>query len=98
MEDVFQRIEHVIRSKEQNRVFFNPNLETSKSIMQVNEVNYSKATQQCRSDHPHNGQPHPVQFNNTFRENNKQPRGPFRKSPEQQAYRHGPKIDSVLLL
>ena len=42
MEDVFQRIECVTRSEQQNRTFFNPNLETSKSVIQVNEVRYGK--------------------------------------------------------
>ena len=91
IEDVFQTIEHVTRCQEWNRAFFNPNLEASKPVIQVNEVSYGKATWQYKSDHPNNGQPHPVQFHNTFRENNKQPRGPFRKSPGQQAYKHGPK-------
>ena len=91
MEDVSQTIEHITRSEEWNRAFFNPNLETSKPVMQVNEVSYGKNPWQYNSDHPNNGQPHPVWFNNTFRENNKQPRGPFRKSPEQQTYKHGPK-------
>ena len=57
--------------------------------MQVNKVNYGKAIQQYKSDHPNNGQSHQAWFNNTFRENNRQPRGPFRKSPGQQAYKHG---------
>ena len=81
MEDIFQTIEHITRSKEWYRAFFNPNLETSKPVIQVNEVSYSKAMWQYKSDHPNNGQPHPTQFNNTFRENNRQPRGLFRKSP-----------------
>ena len=91
MDNVFQTIEHITRSEEQNRAFFNPNLETSKPVMQVNEVNYSKNMWQYKSDHPNNGQPHPAWFNSTFRENNKQPKGPFRTSPGQQAYKQGPK-------
>ena len=81
MEDVFQTINHVTRSEEQYKVFFNPNLETSKPVIKVNEVSYSKGMLQYKSDHPYNGQPHPAQFNNTFRENKRQPRGPLRKSP-----------------
>ena len=91
MEDVFQTIEHVTRSEEQNRAFFNSNLEPSKPPMQVNEMSYGKAMWQYKSDCTNNGQPHPAQFSNTFRENNKQPRGLFTKSPGQQAYKHGPK-------
>ena len=91
MADVFQTIELITKLEKQNRVFFNPNLETLRQTMQVNEVNYGKATWQYKSDHPHNGQCHPAEFNNTFRENNKKPRSPFSKSPEHQAYKHGPK-------
>ena len=91
MEDVFQIIEHVTRSEEQNRAFFNPNLKASKPVIQVNEVSYGKAMQQYKPDFSGNGQPHPAQFHNTFRENNKHPRGPFQKSPGWQAYKHGPK-------
>ena len=71
--------------------FFNPNPETSKPVIQVNEVSYGKATWHHKSDHPNNGQPDPAWFNNTCRENNRHPRGPFRKIPGQQAYKHGPK-------
>ena len=91
MEDVFQTIEHVIRFKEQYKAFFNSNLETLKPVIQVNKVSYVKATWQYKSDYPNNGQPHPAWFNNTFMENNRQPRGQFRKSPGQQTYKHGPK-------
>ena len=45
MENVFQTIEHVTRSEEQNRAFFNPNLEVLKPAIQVKEVSHSKATQ-----------------------------------------------------
>ena len=90
MEDVFQTTGHVMRSEEQYRVFFNPNLETLKPVIQVNEVNYTKATQQYKPDHLNNGQPHPAWFNKNVRENNRQARGLFRKSPGQQAYKHGP--------
>ena len=89
IEDVFQTTEHITMSKEWNRAFFN--LEALKPVIQVNEVIYSKAMQQYKSDPTNNGQPCPVQFHNTFRENNKQPRGLFRKSPGQQAYKHTPK-------
>ena len=71
MEDVFQTIEHITRSEEQNMVFFNPNLETLKPVMQINEVSYGKAIQQYKSDHPNKGQPCWMWFNNTFRQNNK---------------------------
>ena len=91
MEDVFQTIDCVTRSEEQYRAFFNHNLETLMPVIQVNEVSIGKATWQYKSDHPNNGQPHPAQFNNTFRENNRQSRGLFRKSPGQQAYKHGPR-------
>ena len=82
MEDVFQTKEHITRLVEWNRAFFNPNLETWRPTMQVNEVSYGKATWQYKSDCPHNGQPHPAQFNNIFRENSKQPRGPFGKAQD----------------
>ena len=97
MEEVFQTTEHVTRSEEQNRAFFNPNLETLKPVIQVNKVSYGKNIWQYKSDCPNNVQPCPVWFNNTFRENNKQPRGPFRESPGKQTYKHDPK-KSVLLL
>ena len=90
MEDVIQTIEHITRSEEWNRAFFNPSLEASRPVIQVNGVSYGEATWQYGSDHPNNNQP-PVWFHNTFRENNKQPRGPFRKSLGQPAYKHGPK-------
>ena len=91
MEDVFQTIEHITRSEQWNRSFFNPDLEASKPVMQVKEMRYGKVLQQYKCDCPHNGQPCPAQFNNTFRGNNKQQRGLFRKSPGQQAYKLGPK-------
>ena len=91
MEDVIQTIECVTRSKEWNRAFFNPNLEASRPVRQVNEVSYGKATRKHRSNHPNNNQPDPVWFHNTFRENIKQPRGPFRKSPGHQAFKHSPR-------
>ena len=71
MEDVFQTIEYITRSKERYREFFNPNLETSNPVIQVNEVSCGKAAQHHKSDHSNNGQPYPVQFNNTLRENTK---------------------------
>ena len=37
-------IDHVTRSEEWNRALFKPNLETAQPVIQVNEVNYSKAT------------------------------------------------------
>ena len=67
MEDVLKTINQVIRSEEQNRTFFNPMLEASRPVIQVNEVSYSKTTWQHRSNHPINNQPHPAQFNNAFR-------------------------------
>ena len=36
-------------------MFLNPNLETSKPVIQVNEVSYGKATWQYKFDHPNNG-------------------------------------------
>ena len=60
MEDVFQTIDHITSSEEQNKAFFNPNLEASKLGIQVNEVSYGKTTWQYKSDHPNNGQPYPV--------------------------------------
>ena len=44
MEVVFQTIEHIIRSEEWYRAFLNPNLETPKPVIQVNEVSYGKTT------------------------------------------------------
>ena len=57
MEDVIQTIDHVTRSEEWNRAFFNTNLEASRPVIQLNEVSYSKATWQYRSDHPNNSHP-----------------------------------------
>ena len=91
MVDIIQTIEQVTRSEEWNRAFFNPNLEASRTVIQANEVCYGKTTQQYGSDCLNNNQPHPAWFHNTFRENNKQPRGPFRKSPGQPACKHSPK-------
>ena len=91
MEDVFQSIEHVTSFEEWTRAFFNPNLETLKPIMQVNEESYGKTMWHYKSDFPNNGQPHPSLFNNTSRENNKQSRDLLRKSPGQQTYKHSPK-------
>ena len=84
MEDVFQTIEHITMSEEGYRTFSNPNLETSKPVIQVNEVYYDNAPQQHRTDHPNNGQPHPTQFI-IISGKNSHPRGPLRKSPGQQA-------------
>ena len=91
MEDVIQTIRYVIRSEEWNRAFFNPHLEASRPVIQVNEVSYSKAMWQYGSNCPNNNQSYPVQFHNTFRKNNKKLRGPFRKSPGQPAYKHSPR-------
>ena len=63
----------------------------SRPVIQVNEVSYSKTTWQYGSDCPNNNQPCPVWFHNSFRENNKWPRGPFGKSPGQPVYKHGSK-------
>ena len=57
IEDVFQTIEHVTRSKEQYRAFFKPNLETVQPIIQVNKVSYSKATQHYKFDWSNSNQP-----------------------------------------
>ena len=83
------RAHHKVQGMEQD--VLQPNLEASKPVIQVNEVSYSNVTWQYKPDHSSNGQPHPAWFHNNFRENNKQPRGPFRKSPGWQAYKHGPK-------
>ena len=58
MEDVFQRINHVTRSKEQNRAFFKPNFETVLPVLQVNKVSYGKATRHNMLDQSYNGEPH----------------------------------------
>ena len=44
VEDVFQMIDHVTRSEEQNRAFFKPNFEPAQSVLQVNEMSFGKAT------------------------------------------------------
>ena len=97
MEDVFQTIGHVTRSKERYRAFFNPNLETMKPVMQVNEVSYGKAIWHHKSDGSNNGKPCPLQFNNNFRENTRHQWGLFRRSPGQQAHEHCPKKIVLLL-
>ena len=55
MEDVFQPIDHVTRSEEWNWAFFKPNFKTVQPVMQVNEVNYSKATRHNMVDQSNNG-------------------------------------------
>ena len=82
MKDVFQTIEHITRSKVWHRAFFNPNLETVKPIIQVNEVSYGKTTWHNKFDWSNSGQPHPVWFNNTFRDTSRHPRGSFKKAQD----------------
>ena len=88
MEDVFQTIEHITRSKEHYRAFFNPTLETMQPVIQVNEVSYSKASWHSKYDGSNSGQSHPVQFSNNFRDTNRHQRDSFKKSPRQQHYKH----------
>ena len=52
IEDVIQTIDCVTRPEEENRALFNPNLEASRPVIQVNKVSYGKATWQYMSDHP----------------------------------------------
>ena len=44
MEDIFQIIDHVIRTEEWNREFFKPNFKPAQPGLQVNEVNLGKTT------------------------------------------------------
>ena len=90
MEDVFQTIDHVARSEEWNRAFFKPNFETSQPVIQVNEVNYGKATRHNMFDWSNNGQPHRAQFSNNFRDTNSHPRGSLKKGLAQLHYKHSP--------
>ena len=65
---------------------------TSKPVIQVNEVNYSKATRHHHTlDWSYNGQPHQVWFSNNFRDTNGQPRSPLKKGHGQQHYKHSPR-------
>ena len=91
MEDVFQVIDCVTRSKEQNRVFFKPNFETAQPVLQVNEVNCGKATGHSTLDWSYIGQPHQAQFSNYFRDTNRHPRGSLKKGQGQQLYKHSPR-------
>ena len=91
MEDVFQTIECITRSKEQYGAFLNPNLETMQPVVQVNELSYSKANWHSKCDQSNSGQPHPVWFSNNFRDTNRHQRGLFKKSPGQQHYKHSPR-------
>ena len=91
MEDVFQTIDHVTSSKEQNRVFFKPNFETAQPVIQVNDVNYVKATRCNMLDWSYNGQPHQMWFSNNFRDTNRYPRGLLKKGLGQLHYKHSPR-------
>ena len=91
MEDVFQMIDCVTRSKEQKRAFFKPNFETAQPVMQVNKVNYSKATKCNMLDWSYNGQSNQVWFSNNFRVTNRHPRGSLKKGQGQQHYKHSPR-------
>ena len=91
MEDVFQTINQVTRSEEQNRAFLKPNFETVQPVIQVNKVNYGKATRYSMFNQSNNVQPCPVWVSNNFRDTNKNPRGSFKKGPGQPYNKHSPK-------
>ena len=91
MEDVFQTMDHVTRFQQQNKAFFKPDFETVQLVIQVNEVNYSKATRNNMYQWSNNGQPHPAWFSNNFRDTNRHPRGSLKKGLGQPHYKHSPK-------
>ena len=92
MEVVFQMIDHVTRSKEQNRAFFKCNFKPVQPGLQVNEVNLGKTTRYNQtSDQSYNGHSHKVWFSNTFRDNNREQRCPLKKGQGQQHYKNGSK-------
>ena len=88
MEDVFKMTDHVTSFKEQNRAFFTPNFETVQPVIQVTELNYSKATMHITLDQSYYGQPHQAWFSNNFRNTNRHPRGSFKTGQGQQHYKH----------
>ena len=72
--------------------FVKPNIRSMQPTVQINEVNYSKATRHLNTlDHSYYGQPCQVQFSNNFRDTNRQPRGLLKKGQRQQHYRHHPR-------
>ena len=91
MEDVFQTINYVTRSKEWNRAFFKPNFEKAQPVIQVNKVIYGKAIRHNTFAWSNNDQPHPVWFSNNFRDTNRQPRGSLKEALGQLHYMHSPK-------
>ena len=91
MEDVFQTIDHVTRSKERNRAFFKPNFEIVQPVIQVNKVNYGKATRHNTFNWSNNGKPNSVQFSNNFRDTHKHPLGSIKKGLGQLNCKHSPK-------
>ena len=91
MEDAFQMIYHVTRSKEQNKVFFKPNFETTQLLIQVNEVNYGKATRHSTLDQPYNSQPCQAWFSNNFRDTKRYPKHSLKKGTGQVHYKHSPR-------
>ena len=92
MEDVFETINHVTRSKEQNRTFFKSIFNLAQAVLQVNEVDFGKAIRHHNTlDQSYNDQPHQVWFSNNFRDTNRQPRGPLKKGQGQQHYKHSPR-------
>ena len=65
MEDAYQMINNVMGSKEWNRSFFKPNFEPAQPVLQVNEVNYGKATRHHHMlDWSQNGQHHQTWYSN----------------------------------
>ena len=92
MEDIFQTIDHVTRSKEWNRAFFKPDFEPVQPGLQANEVNLGKTSRYNQThDGSYNGHSHQVWFINNFRDNNRQQRGPLKKCQGQPHYKNGPK-------
>ena len=92
MEDVFQMIDHVIRTKKWNSAFFKPNFELVQPGLQVNQVNLGKTTRYNQTyDWSHNGHSYQVQFSNNFRDNNRQQRGPLKKGQGKLHYKNSPK-------
>ena len=92
MENVFQMIGHVTSTEDWNWVFFEPNSEPVQIGLQVNEVNLGKNTRYDQTyDQSQNGHSHQVQFSDSFRDNNRQQRGPLKKGQGQLHYKNSPK-------
>ena len=98
MDDVFQMIDYVTRSKEQHRVFFKPNFETAQAVLQVNEVNYGKATGHNMLDSSYSSHLWQAWFSNNFRDTNRHLSGSLKKDQGQQHYKHSPRKLNLLLL